>query len=155
MEQLQKRMNGAVQNLNARSIERMTTDVVGRINAGVQRLLANIEQVEERLGVREESSRRSLRMGLEAADGATGAVKGIAPFAALLASTPAGRLALLAGSALVGGLEGASRESRRRSAAAAAQADADLAYETRKRLRAIDEELERTKAARRAAKGLR
>jgi len=155
IEQLQQRMQGAVKNLDARSVERLTTDVVSRVNSGVKGLLANIERLESRLGVKDEDSKRKLRVGLEGVEGATGAVSGIAPFAALVSASPQGRLALLAGAALFGGLEGLGRDARRRAAESAAQADADFTFSVRERLIAIEADLERRKAALHRARGVR
>lgn len=155
IEQVQRGLTQAIQKVDARQLERIGTDVAGRINAGVQRLLADIEKIQERFGITDPRSQRALRSGLEAAEGATGAVKGLAPFAALLANSPQARIALLAGAAVLGGLEGLGRDGLRRAAVDARRAEIDIADRTWARLNELDREIARLKAAKKRAARVR
>lgn len=151
IEQVQRGLTQAIQKVDARQLERIGTDVAGRINAGVQKLLGDIEKIQERFGITDRGTQRALRSGLEAAEGASGAVKNLAPFAALLTNSPQARIALLAGTAVLGGLEGLGRDGLRRAAVDARRAEADFADRTWARLNELDREIARLKAAKKRA----
>lgn len=152
----QKQIAGAVSRLSARDFERLGADLADKLNGGVQKILANIDKVEARLGITDLGSQKAFKETLEGAEGATSAVKNLAPFLPLLAASPQARIALLIGGALVGALEGSGREERRRAIARAAQIEADHAYAFHaRRAREAHERREAEAARKRARRGIR
>jgi hypothetical protein len=148
IEELQKKLSGAVEKVDARTLERVGTDIAGKINAGVKKLLTEIDKVRERLGFEAGSvGARRLQSGLEAVEGATGAVQGLAPYAALLVNSPYARIGLLGAAAVVGGIEGAGRDYVRRQIGEMVRADVDATVREARRLLEIDLEIERRKQA--------
>lgn len=156
IDQAQKQIAGAVSKLNVRDFERLGADLADKLNGGVQKILANIDKVQERLGIADLGSQRAFRETLEGAEGATSAVKELAPFLPLLAASPQARIALLAAGALFGALEGSGREERRRAIARAAQIESDHAYRFHvQRQREAAERREAEAARKRARRGIR
>jgi hypothetical protein len=152
IDHLARSITADVKKIDARTIEKIGTDVAGALNAHVSRVLANIDKIQARLGVTDPATQRRLRSGLEGLEGATGAVEGVAPFAALLTKSPQARIALLAASALLGGAEGLGRDGMRRAAIEARRVESEFADATWRRLDAFDREIARLKAAHRRAR---
>lgn len=155
LDRFQKELNGLTRSIDARAVEGMAADVADKINGGIGKILDNFDALAGRVGITDTDTRRAVRTGLEAAEGATFAAKEAAPFLPLLSGSPQVRLALLAGSALLGAVEGGNREEIRRLTAQARQLEADLAYRRQREIEAFDLEIKRREAARKAAARLR
>lgn len=153
MDQLQKRMQQTVRTLDARAVEKLTLDVTNRIDSIAKRILADVEKVQDRLGITDPRSKHTFRWGVETVEGATSAAKELAPW--LMLMPPQARLAALGGAAAVGAIEGAGREETRRRMADALSAldrqELELEFKMRERL--LD--FERREAAYRRAARLR
>jgi hypothetical protein len=152
MEELNRQIQGGVGKLDARAIEKVTVDVAGKLNDGIRKILANLDTVQSRLGVDPTSAAaKNLRVGLEAAEGGTSAVKAVAPFLALVSSSPQVRMAFLAATGVAGALEGLSREHMRRLAVEAQKAEYQVRRAEERWLKGAREAEERIKNAMRAA----
>lgn len=152
MEELNRQIQGGTAKLGPREVEKLAGDITGKINDGVAKILSNLDGLYARLGVDPTSSTaKSVRVGLETAEGATGAVKQIAPFLPLLAASPQARLAMLAATAVAGAAEGLSREYLRRLVAETERAEQAIRRAEQRWIRSGREQEERIKAAMRAS----
>lgn len=156
MEDLNRQIQGGAAKLSPRVVEEMVGDISGKIKDGVGKILANLDNVYARLGVdRSSATGKGLRVGLETVEGASGAVDAVAPFLPLLAATPQARLAMLAATAVVGALEGLSREHLRRLAVETEKAEQAVRRAEQRWIRSGREAEERIKAAMKAGARLR
>lgn len=150
----QKQIATAVAKLSVRDFERLGADLADKLNGSVQKILTNIERVQDRLGITDAGSQKAFRETLEGAEGATNAIKQLAPFLPL-ASSPQVRMILLGASAVAGAVEGSGREEQRRAIARATQLEEDLAYQLERRRKAEARERREAEAALLRARGIR
>lgn len=120
LDKLQGQVGAAVRDIDAVAVERVGREIAQRVNATVTTLLANVDKLAENLGV---SDTQGLRQKLEAAQGASSAVQEVGPLIAALPLPPALRVSALVAVGVLGGIEGANRETTRRRIAQAQAAD--------------------------------
>lgn len=134
--------------INTRESIRVIGEVANRFDAAIDKVLSHIDDVAQFAGLDPEETRR-VRQGLETLDGSMEQVKGILPFA--LQQGGVAGLGLAAGAALVGALNGSSREAARRTIEAAKLRDEEKFKPVLSRIEQRVEENAARHAERRAA----